>query len=171
MGKRRHHKSATISTAAASPNTLTTTSAISRDAILGYRLRVLLYDLLNVAKDPSAERRLNSTTDAQYISDPYFSIEQAAIIRAATVDVPVNHHFDPNYFEDSTNTTLHLQNKSFDESMTASLAGFLDKRKASGDARPCGPHHFAPLLASLFGIELEEVQHENFLSRMKRDRL
>lgn len=170
MGKGKHPESAAVSAADTSTSTLTTTSAISSDPILGYRLRVLIYDLLNVAKDSSSERRLNSTTDVHYISCPYFTTEQATIIQVATVDVPLNHNLNPNG-DGSTNTVLDLPNKSFDDCMTVLLVGFLDKRKASGDARPCGPHHLAPLLASLFGIDLEEVQHENFLRRMKRDRL
>jgi len=48
------------------------------------------------------------------------------------------------------------------------LAGFLEKRKASGDARPCGPHTLAPIYEAVFQVEKRELEDEKFLSRLKR---
>ncbi|VUC21630.1 unnamed protein product [Clonostachys rosea] len=68
---------------------ITTTSDIRADPNLGYRVRVLLHDFLNVTKDPNALRRINSTTDEHYISSPYFTESQAAVIKSAIVDFDV----------------------------------------------------------------------------------
>lgn len=51
------------------------------------------------------------------------------------------------------------------------LAGFFDKRRASGDSRPCGPHDMAPICEKVFNIEPSELRDERFLSRLRRPRL
>ncbi|KAE8451623.1 hypothetical protein EG329_003080 [Mollisiaceae sp. DMI_Dod_QoI] len=42
------------------------------------------------------------------------------------------------------------------------LSSFLEKRKASGDSRPCGPHDLAPVYMSVFGVEKSEVEEGGF---------
>jgi len=56
---------------------------------LWYKVRVLLHDLSNVATDRAAEARTLCTTDELYISDPYFTAEEAALIKATTVSPPI----------------------------------------------------------------------------------
>lgn len=53
-------------------------------------MRVLLYDLRNVIQQPSSAIRLDSTIDEHYISIPYFSPEQATIVKGAVVDTEIN---------------------------------------------------------------------------------
>lgn len=55
-----------------------------------------------------------------------------------------------------------------EEAIYDRLANFLDKRKASGDARPCGPHDMVPVYGSIFGIPKEELEDERFLTRLRR---
>ena len=43
-----------------------------------YKIRVLIYDLRNLAKDHDSEQRTLCTTDELYISEPYFSPTEAA---------------------------------------------------------------------------------------------
>ena len=64
----------------------TNLSVLRQDLELWYRLHVLLYDLNNVANDPSSEKRLYSTTNELYISEPYFTDSEAIRIRTAIVD-------------------------------------------------------------------------------------
>lgn len=73
-----------------------TTSTVRDDPALGYKLRVLLFDLRNLAKDINSAKRLNSTVDEHYISEPYFEPEQAKLVKSAIVDVEFNNHLDPN---------------------------------------------------------------------------
>jgi hypothetical protein len=160
-----------------------TTTAVASDSTLGYKLRVLLHDFLNVTIDPNAERRINTTTDEHYLSLPYFSPGEAAMIKAAIVDVDLNEHLlssvipadiyydnDEEESGDGSLTSLveHLKEKTFNEVTQALLQSFIDKRRASRDARPCGPHHLAPMYASLFGVDLKEMQDEKFMGRLRR---
>ena len=199
MGKQRQAKaagrgtkagqgSATPSTAppapaasAASAQPLTT-SAIAHDDVLGYKLRVLLYDLRNLTRDQASERRLNSTTDERYLGPPYFTPGQAAAVKTATVDVAIDPNLYPDiqeYLTADTEAGKKVQdkafhrvlNESFEKALDILLDRFLDKRRASGDARPCGPHHLAPLYASLFGVKMDELQETKLLSRIRRQGL
>ncbi|KAM0553916.1 hypothetical protein ACHAPJ_007262 [Fusarium lateritium] len=145
--------------------TVTTTSAIATDPILGYKLRVLLHDFLNVKKDPNAEKRINSTTDEHYISAPYFDENQAATIKGAIIDVDVGSEESESY---DPAVMVSQQGQSFETAVRTLLDNFLEKRRASGDARPCGPHHLVPMYAKLFGIDMKELEDIKFLSRLRR---
>ena len=50
------------------------------------------------------------------------------------------------------------------------LANFIDKRKAIGTARPCGPHDIVPVYSSIFGIT-EGLGDERFLRPLRRSGL
>ncbi|KAK8009006.1 hypothetical protein PG991_011557 [Apiospora marii] len=140
------------------PNQLKTTSEIVADAILGYKIRVLIYDLRNISKDTHSQRRTLQTTDELYISSPYFTPKEASIVKRATC-VLEEEHQSPKPPE------------SVETAIQKAMTNFFEKRKASGDARPCGPHDLAPIYEAVFGIEKEEVQDERFLSRMRRQGL
>lgn len=58
-----------------------------------------------------------------------------------------------------------------EEAIYERLAGFFDKRRASGDSRPCGPHDMAPIYEKVFNIEPSELRDENFPSRLRRSGL
>ena len=58
-----------------------------------------------------------------------------------------------------------------EEAIHDRLTNFFDKRRASGDARPCGPHDMFPIYASIFGIEKAELKDEHFLGRLRRSGL
>lgn len=149
-------------------NTPKTTSQLSVDPILGFKLRVLIHDLLSVTKDPSAAVRLNTTTHEHYVSLPYFTTDEAAQVQNATLDsIPYLQHVHG--CEDGSFSPEGLVGKTVQDALAMLLSGFLDKRRASGDARPCGPHHLAPLYAALFGIELHEVRDDKFLGRLRRN--
>ncbi|KAF5577062.1 C6 transcription factor [Fusarium pseudocircinatum] len=171
MGKKKSKNNSTEAASSSTPaNALTTTSTVAADPILGYRIRVLLHDFLNVTKDSRSEKRLNSTTDERYISVPYFDEGQAAVVKAAIIDVDLAKHVSAaaDDIEDIDRDLISQQGKSFEDAVRTLLGGFLDKRRASGDARPCGPHHLAPLYAKFFGIDLEELKEDKFLGRLRR---
>ncbi|KAJ4164847.1 hypothetical protein LMH87_006502 [Akanthomyces muscarius] len=146
------------------------TSGAASNPILGYKLRVLIHDLLHVTKDPAAAHRLNSTTDEYYISAPYFTPEEAATMQNVTLDSLPNLDHVPGR-GDQDLSAADLVSKPVHEALGILLSGFLDKRRASGDARPCGPHHLAPLYAALFSVELSELQDAKFLGRLRRNGL
>ncbi|ATY62177.1 hypothetical protein A9K55_008947 [Cordyceps militaris] len=146
----------------------TTASAIRNDPALGYKLRVLIYDLLNVTRDPCSEKRINTTTDAHYLGLPYFSAEESQALKNAIIDVePSLYHVPGDLAADGN--AAQLLSRSVADALGMLLSGFFDKRRASGDSRPCGPHHLAPLYAALYGIDLAELQDAKFLARLRRN--
>lgn len=151
---------------------LKTTTAIASDQILGFKVRVLLYDFTSIATDPNSERRINKTTDEHYISSPYFTHAEVDAIKAAKVDLVIDAPmgFGETHTGEENTESNHeeLEGASFDTALRKLLERFIEKRRASGDSRPCGPHHLAPMYASLFGIDLNEVKEENFLRRLRK---
>lgn len=55
-----------------------------------------------------------------------------------------------------------------EEAITSCLQNFFAKRRASGDARPCGPHDMGPIYKAVFGITTEGLRSKKFLSRLRR---
>ncbi|KAL9098102.1 MAG: hypothetical protein Q9163_006173 [Psora crenata] len=141
----------------------TTLSALRQDSDLWYRIHVLLYDLSNVANLDS-QKRISLTVHELYISDPYFSELEAIRIRTALIDTDHDTSGDGTYLSS-------LQGVTIEEAIHHKLADFLDKRKASGDARPCGPHDIVPIYSDIFKIGKDELKDERFLSRMRRSGL
>jgi hypothetical protein len=113
-------------------------------------------------KDPNSEKRINSTTNEYYISDPYFDETQAATLKAAIIDI------DLSELDEADDMVQLSQGQSFETAAQALLSNFIDKRRASGDARPCGPHHLAPIYARFFGINMDELKDAKFLCRLSR---
>ncbi|KAF7517967.1 hypothetical protein G7054_g13629 [Neopestalotiopsis clavispora] len=175
--KNRGVQPMTPSSAASSPRT---TSALGTDPVLGFKIRVLLHDLRRMSKDRVSEQRTLATTDSLYISDPYFTPEEAACVKNAVID-----HAIPSIEDNECGNNEEQDNEASQEKAAASIsqpatvetaihtrmARFLDKRKASGDARPCGPHDMAPLYEAVFGIQQDEMRNEKFLARLQRQGL
>lgn len=171
MGGKRGKKAQPVATeepVQASRALPTTASAVRDDPSLGYKLRVLIHDLLNISRDPSSEKRLNATTDEYYLSLPYFSAQEAEAIENAVIDVEPSLHNIPGDLNTGGDDSP-LTSKSVKDALRWILSGFFDKRRASGDSRPCGPHHLAPLYAALYGINLAELQDTKFLGRLRRN--
>ena len=117
-------------------------STLCQDPDLSYRLRVLLYDLKNEAVDASSEKRLSKTTNELYISEPYFTDTEATAIRSAESDHLVA-------FRLPSDASEFLEQPTIEEMIHYRLAEFLDKWRASGDARPCGPHDMIPIYSEI----------------------
>lgn len=81
--------------------------------------------------------------------------------------------FDPNFYEDC-DVDIPAENdtpKSVQETIEGCLERFFEKRRASGDSRPCGPHNMAPVYEPVFGIGKAELEEEGFLGRLNRSGL
>ena len=137
---------------------------LRHEADLRYRVHVLLCDLSNVGSDPQSETRLSSTANELYISEPYFSESESLRIRASLIE-------DTNEAESDNGPGSRTQPVSVEGAIQSGLAGFLDKRRASGDARPCGPHDMVPIYGEVFGIQEAELKDERFSSRLRRSGL
>ncbi|KAF2434581.1 putative C6 transcription factor, partial [Tothia fuscella] len=168
--------SAAISTEATG-NTL---NDLRQDSIIWYRIHVLLYDICSIAKDVASQKRIDATTDELYISEPHFTPAQATRIKSTMNEISTNkistsgERAEEVSEEHETETTLAVSTDSapkmmtIEEAIKSRLAGFLEKRKASGDARPCGPHDLGPIYMAVFGISKEALQDEKFLARLRR---
>lgn len=159
-------------------------------ANLGYKLRVLLYDLRNVGKDHTSESRTLATTHPTYISGPYFAPDEADTVLNSWVAVVVKETIeDMEGMNENGNTPTDLMGERLEQetegvanggkttkhTMTVEqaiqdrLSRFFDKRRASGDARPCGPHDMAKIYEEIFNITRDEVEgDEKFLRRLRR---
>ncbi|KAI1780682.1 putative C6 transcription factor [Hypoxylon cercidicola] len=165
----------TKSTAATTPlqdQSPMNTSTIMMDSNLGYRIRALLYDFRNVNTDHASQERLSLTTDPLYISSPYFTEEEAGSVRAAVVDTYTEDNEDPDAsFPECDEEATPILEPQTVEMLHAKFAKFLDKRRASGDSRPCGPHGMAPIYESVFGVSRTGLGDENFLRRLRKSGL
>ncbi|KFZ03163.1 hypothetical protein V502_11179 [Pseudogymnoascus sp. VKM F-4520 (FW-2644)] len=156
-----------------------TLSNLQENPALWYKIHVLLYDLCNISKDRAAEARTLCTTDELYISAPYFTPEEAVLIKNTVVsppilaDIPEFEAFELEGDMDAESNEppkeVALQKTlTIEEAITSCLRNFFAKRRASGDARPCGPHDMAPIYKAVFGITRDELKNEKFLGRLRR---
>ena len=149
-----------------------TLSSLRQNSDLWFRIQALLYDLSSVGSDPSSEKRLSATTNELYIGTPYFTDCEAAQIRSTLVQIrfPVettdtgSKNICPSTKNDSANISIeHMIHKD--------LTSFFNKRRASGDARRCGPHDLLPIFLKIFEIEKIDLTCEKFRGRLKRSGL
>ena len=149
-----------------------TLSCLREDSDLWHRIHVLLYDLSKVARDPQSEKRLSLTLHPLYISEPYFSDTDSTRILQAIIDKPTSYEATnpPNTSGDNDSMTL-TKEPTIEQAIYDRMTNFLDKRRASGDARPCGPHDLLPIYSAIFGIPKDELEDEGFLARLRRSGL
>ncbi|THW14707.1 hypothetical protein D6D25_07229 [Aureobasidium pullulans] len=146
---------------------------------LWYKIHVLLYDLCNIATDHTSESRTLATTDELYISAPYFTPSEAALIKSTQIlpptlsELPEFEELEYDETESETVGAVPLLSDpiTIEEAIKGCLQNFFEKRRASGDARPCGPHDMGPIYLAAFGIAKEELKDEKFLSRLRRSGL
>lgn len=155
-----------------SPIAKPTLSELMKNSNLWYKLHVLIYDLRNINNNHLSELRTIRTTDELYISGPYFTPSESNLIKATIVeDTSDSKATVTDEASDSKSVPLIKESKTVEEAIKEMLAGFFDKRKASGDSRPCGPHDMAPIYERVFNIKASELQDERFLSRLRRSGL
>ena len=142
---------------------------LRQDADLWYRILVLLHDLSNFGSDLSAEKRLSSTTHELYISAPYFTESEAVKIRTTAIaNITQAARMEDQRAKSFKARSSSIEMIPLEVAIHKRLADFFDKRKASGDSRPCGPHDMFPIYQSAFGIAKEELKDKRFLSRLRR---
>ena len=134
-------------------------SDLKQDPDLLYRIRVLFYDLRNMPTNRASEHRSPRTTNELYISDPYFTPSQANLIKAANTQEYMKAELDEGVDDDemAKEEEAMREPQPVEKAIKARLTNFFEKRRASGDSRPCGPHDMAPIYESVFGINRSEL--------------
>lgn len=168
------------------PNTTAqlTLPEVKENKDIWYKLMVLLYDLSNIKSDPTSVARLERTLDELYISSPYFTTEEAGLLKGTLVEITQHIEDDE---EEAANTQPLAEvdissNKepatdgerkfeTVEEAIKTRLADFYDKRKASGDFRPCAPHDMLPVYLKVLEMEKGELEDDRFLGRLRRSGL
>ncbi|RAL09285.1 uncharacterized protein BO97DRAFT_331631, partial [Aspergillus homomorphus CBS 101889] len=124
----------------------TTISDLKRGCIsptLWYRIHVLLYDLENFDSSPASQKRLGKIGDPSYIGRPYFTREEAEIIKRTRIDV-----------DGRTETIEQMIDKCLEEREKFGCR-ISSKRPRSGDLiRVSASQQVASTLAGLLGIDL-----------------
>ena len=130
---------------------------LREDNEIWYKLKVLIHDLANIKSDPTAVARLERTVDELYISEPYFTQEEAGLLKGVLVvvsresedveDMEVQDESgdepDVEAMESrkpESKREVQGETETVEQAIKRRMANFYDKRKASGDFRPCGPH-------------------------------
>jgi hypothetical protein len=146
---------------------------LQTDANLWYKVHVLVYDLCHIKSDRASESRTLCTTDELYISGPYFTPTEASIVKGAVLESSrkPEETTDTDDYPKPESLTLKRELKTVEDAIKERLVGFFDKRRASGDSRPCGPHDMAPIYESVFNIKHSELADAQFLSRLRRSGL
>ncbi|KAG8624878.1 hypothetical protein KVT40_006629 [Elsinoe batatas] len=123
---------------------------------------VILQNLL--ASQPSIRYKVMiDTTDPLYISNPYFSTSEADILKHALIGTERS-GASPDMFNDRVPLNV-------EQAIQSRLTSFFEKRRASGDARPCGPHDMLSAYQDVFGISKTQLEDPAFLSRLARSGL
>lgn len=148
--------------------------------VINAKILVLLHDFCNIRGDHAAEARTLATTDELCISGPYFTPEEAIFIENTIVftprltGIPEFETLEPDDGVDQTESDAREERPTTPETMTiegaikSRLQSFFEKRRNSGDARPCGPHDLAPIHNAVVGITKEQLKNEKFLGRLRR---
>jgi hypothetical protein len=98
---------------------------------------------------------------------------EAALIKATLVQLPIRTEdilANESLSNDAANPAT-ADFKTVEDAIRERLRTFYDKRKASGDFGPCGPHDMAPVYLSVLGIPCGELEDERFLGRLRRSGL
>ncbi len=148
-----------------------------------YKLKVLIYDFSNIKNDSASVARLERTVDEVYISEPYFTFSEASLVKNTLAKRCLDETGEAEELESSTvsETIASAQEtrmkdgppsvgevETIEEAIKRRMSAFYDKRNASGDFRPCGPHDMVPVYLTVFGIDKRELMDERFLGRLKR---
>jgi hypothetical protein len=78
---------------------------------LWYKIHVLLHDLCNIATDRAAESRTLATTDELYISAPYFTTDEAALVKSTKILPPTLNEipeFEQDTAEEAASPANHI---------------------------------------------------------------
>jgi hypothetical protein len=152
MHKNKHSQATTAQT---SKMPIEGLQALQANTDLWYKIHVLLHDVCNIATDRTAESRTLATTDELYISAPYFTPDEAALVKKTLILPPTLQEipefqqleYEQNTTEEAASpadlinikeTTSPSSLITIEEAIKGCLQNFFEKRRASGDARPCG---------------------------------
>lgn len=119
----------------------------SRHPTLWYRIHVLLFDLQHFNQRPDSKERLENVVDPSYIGAPYFTAEEAIVVKNTRIRDKILSEI----IENELNERLNRRNK---------------KRVESGDYRVCAAHDLAPIIGSSLAIDLKRLEKDKTFLRL-----
>ncbi|KAK9416287.1 hypothetical protein SUNI508_01704 [Seiridium unicorne] len=70
----------------------------------------------------------------------------------------------------STTDSLYIR-QAVEAAVHINFTRFLEKGRASGNARPCESHALAPVFEAVFGISKTKLEDEKFIARLAKQKL
>ncbi|KAF2648315.1 hypothetical protein K491DRAFT_554672, partial [Lophiostoma macrostomum CBS 122681] len=114
-----------------------TLNELRRNRLLWYKLHVFIYDLQNFRSNEASRTRLDTVISIDYIGHPYFSDEEAEMLRSTTVDV------------EGGQTLQEVLDSFFGQKLEARLQG---RAQSEYDFGVCAAHDLAPLFEQALGV-------------------
>ncbi|KAL2867580.1 uncharacterized protein BJX67DRAFT_352626 [Aspergillus lucknowensis] len=145
------HRDTAADTPAVDPSQRRTVSDLQDGSIsttLWYRIHVLLHDL-ETFTNPASAKRLDKVIDLSYIGPPYFTPEEASVIK--------------NIKPDGKERPLEAL---VEERLRERLEKRNKKRVDSGDFRVCAAHDVAPILGEILKIDLKLLVKDNDFAKL-----
>ena len=158
----RNRKSAVHDSDNSAKHVQTRLSSLRGDTDLWYRICILLNDLRTYWDDPSAVRRLLSTTHKLFIGAPYFSESDAVKMLTTRIQNTAEVATTEGQWTSGSQESLLSSSEmtTVEEAINKEKANFFDKREASGKSRNCEAYRLVPINMSVLGITKEELQDE-----------
>ncbi|KAL2067467.1 hypothetical protein VTL71DRAFT_1892 [Oculimacula yallundae] len=139
-----------------------TVADLRNNAILWYKINVLIYDLRNFSTVLPSQNRLDSVLDPSYLGPPYFTAPEAQTIKRTLVDTskPVHPSVKAPAGQDGKEQNLRPLEEVIEDTLKERLERRIKKREESGDFRVCAAHDLAPILERAFGVNGKEVEKD-----------
>jgi hypothetical protein len=117
-------------------------SDLQQNPVLLYKIHVFVYNLrkLDTKKHKKSRARLELLSDASYIAMPYFTDQEATMLKTLIVNT------DNKSLEEGIQQALQLR-----------LKERAKKSKETGDCRVCAAHDLAPVFERVFQINPKEL--------------
>ncbi|CZT50330.1 uncharacterized protein RSE6_11295 [Rhynchosporium secalis] len=138
-----------------------TIAELRNNTTIWYKLHVLIYDLRNFSEVETSQLRLDSIADASYLSLPYFTPDEATIIKSSLVDTskPTHPGAKKVKIQDEQQNLKALETV-IEETLKERLERRNKKREESGDFRVCAAHDLAPILEKALDIKPKNLAND-----------
>ena len=133
-----HVEDGNAETAISTDETLLDSEHLKNNAHLWYRTLTFIYDLRSFRNRRESETRLNNVIDPFYIGAPYFTVDEAGMIKNVAVKTAAG---------EKKRLTVVVE-----DTVRTRLERRAQKAKNKDDYRPCTAHDLSPVFEKAFGV-------------------